>query len=92
MPQLTFLTDNLTIEVRSGENLQEIVDRVGASLPFGCRLGSCGTCRCIIEEGIENLNPKTEAEEELFENFTSVGKNERLGCQLKILGDVKIRS
>lgn len=92
MPKVTFLHDNITVEVEKGSGLQDIVDKVKATLPFGCRMGSCGTCRCLIEEGMENLNPMTEAESELFETFTSVGLNERLACQLKILGDVKIRA
>lgn len=92
MPKVTFVRDSLTVEVEKGATIRDIVDDCGASLPFGCRQGSCGTCRCIIEEGMENLNPLTQQENDLFETLTSVGKKERLGCQLIILGDVKIRS
>lgn len=92
MPKVTFVTDNLTVEVPTGAKIPDIVDTYGASLPFGCRQGSCGTCRCLVEEGMENLNPKTQEEEDLFENLTSVGLKERLGCQLKVFGDVKIKS
>lgn len=92
MPKVTFVTDNLTIEVPDGAGIPDIVDENEVTLPFGCRMGSCGTCRCIIEEGMKNLNPKTEQEEGLFEQLTAVGTKERLGCQLKVYGDVKIRS
>ena len=92
MPKVTFVTDKLTVEVPVGSKIPDVVDQCGATLPFGCRMGSCGTCRCIVEEGMENLNGKTDEEEELFENFTSVGAKERLGCQLVVKGDVKIRS
>lgn len=92
MAKVTFVTDKLTVEVKKGSKVPDIVDQCGASLPFGCRMGSCGTCRVIIEEGIENLNPRTEEEEDLFENFTSVRDDERLGCQLIVKGDVRIRS
>ena len=92
MPVVTFVRDHITVEVKKGTQVPHIVDDCGASLPFGCRMGSCGTCRCIIEEGIENLNPRTQAEEDLFETLTSVGEKERLGCQLIVYGDVKIRS
>lgn len=92
MPKVTFVTDNLTVEVPKGAAIPDIVDRCEASLPFGCRKGSCGTCRVIIEAGMKNLNPMTEEENELFDNLTSVGKDERLGCQLKVYGDVKLRS
>ena len=80
------------MEVTKGTRIQDIVEQVGASLPFGCRMGSCGTCRVLIEHGMQNLNPKTQEEEDLFETLTSVGDNERLGCQLIVNGDVKIHS
>lgn len=92
MPKVTFLPDNIQIEVPIGTSIQEAVERAGASLPFGCRMGSCGTCRCWIKEGIENLNELTEAERELFETLTSVGSKERLGCQLVVKGDVVVQS
>ncbi len=92
MPKVTFITDNLTVDVESGAAIPDIVEKCGATLPFGCRMGSCGTCRCIIVEGAENLNKQTEAEVDLFCNLTSVGLDERLGCQLIVKGDVTIRS
>ncbi|MBI4412650.1 MAG: (2Fe-2S)-binding protein [Deltaproteobacteria bacterium] len=92
MPKVHFETDNLIVEVPRGSKIPDIVDECGATLPFGCRMGSCGTCRCIIVEGMENLNPKTNEEGELFDTLTSVGDAERLGCQLVVRGDVKIRS
>lgn len=92
MPRVEFVTENLTVGVPKGARLPEIVDECGSAFPFGCRMGSCGTCRCIILEGMENLNPKTREEEALFETLTSVGAAERLGCQLIVYGDVKIRS
>lgn len=92
MPKVTFVTDRLVVEVPKGTSIPDIVDNSKATLAFGCRMGSCGTCRVLVEEGMENLNPKTEAEEELFETFTSVGATERLGCQLKVFGDVKLKS
>lgn len=92
MAKVTFLHDNKTIEVPAGTTVQKAVALAEASLPFGCRMGSCGTCRCIVTEGIENVNEPTTAELDLFETLTSVGRNERLGCQLIIHGDVKIQS
>lgn len=92
MPKVTFLHDKITIEVKSGTTIQDAVERAKASLPFGCRLGSCGTCRCVVVVGAQNVNPLTQAEHELFETLTSVGRNERLGCQLVVLGDVAIQS
>lgn len=93
MPKVTFVYDNLTVDVPAGTPLQRVVEDSGATLPFSCRHGSCGTCRCMIVEGMDNLNPMTEIEHILFDCLTAVEKNERLGCQLIIQGpgDVKIK-
>lgn len=90
MAKVTFHTDHKTIEVVSGTSLQEAVDQAQASLPFGCRLGSCGTCRCFIVKGEQNLNAKTQSEQDLFATLTAVAVNERLACQCLIYGDVEI--
>ncbi len=92
MPKIEFVTERRVVEVEKGAKLPDVVDACGSIFPFGCRMGSCGTCRCIIVEGMENLNPLTQAENDLFETLTSVGAKERLGCQLIISGDVKIRA
>ncbi|MDO8519107.1 MAG: 2Fe-2S iron-sulfur cluster-binding protein, partial [Deltaproteobacteria bacterium] len=92
MPKVTFVTENLIVEAEGGATLRDVVDGSASQFPFGCRMGSCGTCRCIVEEGMENLNPMSDKETTMFENFTSVGQNERLGCQLQIFGNVKIRA
>ncbi len=90
MPKVTFVPDKLTVEVAAGTPVPDIVDDSGASLPFGCRHGSCGTCRLVVVSGAEHVNPMTDAENELFATLTAVEKNERLGCQLIIAGDVAL--
>lgn len=92
MAVVTFSHDNITIAVAPGTTVQVAVEKAGATLPFGCRHGSCGTCRCLILKGGENLNKMTQAENDLFDTLTSVGANERLGCQLVVYGDVTIQS
>lgn len=92
MPKVTFVQDRITLDVPVGTTVQSAVEMANASLPFGCRHGSCGTCRCLIIEGMENLSKMGPIEWDLFESLTSVYPNERLGCQLIINGDVKIQS
>ncbi|MBF0105073.1 MAG: (2Fe-2S)-binding protein [Deltaproteobacteria bacterium] len=92
MPTINFLYDRKSIEVSSGTTMQEAADTAGATIPFGCRMGSCGSCRCLIKKGSENVNAPTNEEVELFDNLTSVGNNERLACQIVVYGDVEIQS
>lgn len=92
MPKVTFPHDHLVLDVPVGTTGIEAVEMAQATLPFGCRHGSCGTCRCLIMAGMENLNPMTSAESDLFETLTSVHPNERLACQIVIYGDVVIQA
>ena len=42
---------NRTIEVRPRETLLQAARREGIAFSSGCRVGSCGTCRCRLVEG-----------------------------------------
>ena len=91
--KVKFLKNNAQVEVPTGMKLTDIVEEFASDgLDFGCKMGSCGTCRCLIAEGMENVNPLTEAEADLFETLTVVHSNERLGCQVVVNGDVTIQA
>lgn len=51
--------------------------------------GRCTTCKAIIIEGSENLQPTTAAEQ-LYRSQFELADNERLCCQAKIRGDIVI--
>ena len=61
-------------ELADGSAILEICEAIG--MPFGCTEGNCGTCRCIIVEGAENLEPLNEKETDM-----DLEKGERLACQ-----------
>ena len=50
----------------------------------------CSTCRTLILEGEENIEPMTEAEATLMKRFKS-DQPIRLACQAVVKGDVKLR-
>lgn len=52
--------------------------------------GRCTTCKAIVLEGIENLEPKTNSELK-YESQGLLKENERLTCQARIRGSVTIR-
>lgn len=64
-------------EVADGSRIQEACEDMG--MPFGCTDGLCGTCRCTVVSGMENLEPMNEKEEDM-----DLLKGERLACQLHI--------
>jgi ferredoxin, 2Fe-2S len=51
--------------------------------------GRCTTCKAIILEGHENLGVRTRDEERYAENG-DLQPNERLACQVSVLGDIRI--
>ena len=40
-----------TITVKAGDNLLKAGLEAGLAWPHDCRVGSCGTCRCVIKKG-----------------------------------------
>jgi len=90
MPKLTFLKTGQSFEVPAGTSFLEFCQENDTPHEFGCTVGSCGTCVLVIESGETNVNPITSEERETVEMVTS-REGARLGCQLKILGDIAIR-
>ncbi len=52
--------------------------------------GKCSTCRISIREGIENCNPRNEAEQKIAD-LLNFPPEIRLACQSTIKGDISIR-
>ena len=87
MVKVEIVNENKKIEVKSGTSMQEALD--GTGIIFGCTNGLCGVCIINVLEGMENISEKTKIEIEQLE-FLNAEKNQRLACQCKINGDVKI--
>jgi len=52
--QLTVRPGDATVMVRPGETILEAGLRSGIALPFECRSGGCGVCKCAIVQGTVN--------------------------------------
>jgi 2Fe-2S ferredoxin len=52
--------------------------------------GNCGTCRVLVEQGAQNLSPKSEDESDTLENMTDNAPTSRLACQAVVRGNVTI--
>ncbi len=82
----------VTADDESGK-LVDIIDDVGAPVPFSCRGASCGTCRVEVLEGIELLEPPSSEEREVLEVFFDP-PNYRLACSARVksgLGTIRLR-
>ena len=86
MAKLIFKGFKKEVEVEDGKEIKLACKDTGVL--FGCEDGYCGTCYIHVEEGMENLSERTQAEKDM------IGNNDpktRLACQCKIKsGNVEI--
>jgi len=75
------IVDDQEVDVADGDELKFPAEQLG--VPIGCGEGLCGACQVEVLEGIENLNPPTEAEEDF-----NLDENQRLMCQCTIQSGV----
>lgn len=93
-----------TVEVEAGTNLRKAAMQNGIPVYKGvdqllnCRgMGLCGTCKVLVKQGADNVNPKTAVEKFNF-NFhplsmlASIGNEDemRLSCQVAVNGDCTV--
>ena len=80
------------LEVRHGpvdSNLLRISLREQGGIPFKCGGGLCGTCKCLIEKGLENTDAiKPKERKHLTEEQFAAGY--RMACQTFLNGDVSV--
>jgi ferredoxin len=89
MAKVHFLTEDLLVEAPLGTSLPDIADASGADITFGCRSGSCGTCRVRVAMGLEHCSSMT-AEERDFLSQLGVPSDQRLACQVSVQGDIAV--
>ncbi len=76
------------LEVDSGGSLLSTMSNAGVFLPSACGgKGSCGQCKCQVLEGGGEILP-TEA---VHFNRKQMKDHWRLGCQVKVKGDMSIK-
>jgi len=90
MVSVEFLSDDIIVEVPEGSKMVDVARQNGASVPFGCANGVCGTCISKIVSGNENLSQPGPREQQTLEMFGADGGEHRLLCQCIVNGDVKV--
>ncbi|MCB9913668.1 MAG: (2Fe-2S)-binding protein [Planctomycetes bacterium] len=90
MPKITFSTTGQTYEVAEGTAFLDFCQEHDAPHAFGCTVGSCGTCVCVVEAAAGSVNAASTDELDTLEMCTDAA-GARLGCQLKVHGDVTIK-
>ncbi|HTH61548.1 MAG TPA: 2Fe-2S iron-sulfur cluster-binding protein [Paraburkholderia sp.] len=90
MIQITFLSnDNKRVSAPPNSNLLRVSLREKGGIPFKCGGGLCGTCKCKVEQGIENTDAVKEKEKRHL-NAAELAAGYRMACQTFVNGDVSV--
>ena len=88
MGKLVFPKQDIELDVDDGTELVDVLDDAETEIEFSCYSGSCVTCCFRVLDGMENLSPRTQEEDEMLEEESS---DLRLACQCTLLeGSVKV--
>ncbi len=90
MLTVTFVTNGMKrVTAARDSNLLVVSIREKGGIPFKCGGGKCGTCRCRIEQGLENTDRiKPKERNHLTEGEFAEGW--RMACQTFLTGDVSV--
>ena len=92
MPKVTLLPRGQSAEVPAGTLLLDAGEAAGVEMEAGCFNCSCGTCAVEIASGMENLDPPTDEELNVLDQWNKDPEKYRLTCCVKIQkGEVVIR-
>lgn len=79
-----------SIHSESRNSILDFAIRMKLPINHSCGgMGTCGTCRVFILDGVNNLPPPNSIEMEFIEE-RGFAKNERLACQTTLLPNIEI--
>ena len=87
--RVRFLPEDLLVEAPWGTPLQAIADTAGADITFGCRSGSCGTCRIRVLAGQGHCSAPDPEERDYLKGIDAP-PGHRLACQVRVEGDLEL--
>ncbi|HEX3697571.1 MAG TPA: 2Fe-2S iron-sulfur cluster-binding protein [Polyangia bacterium] len=91
MAKVKFEPDGIEIDVPVGTTILEASNKAHAQVGSACGgVCGCSTCHVYVKEGLADLSPASEREEDIMDKAFDVRANSRLGCQSKILRDSTI--
>lgn len=92
MPQVTFLPENVTVQVTGGETVLDAALENEIELDHNCGGNCvCSTCHVVVEQGFDTLNEKSEDEEEMLDELENQHETSRLSCQCIVTDDLVVR-
>lgn len=100
MAIIKFVNEKKEIQVPNGSNLRREAMRAGVAVYSGINkvahcpgLGTCGSCRVLINKGMDNTSPMGLLEKaRLKVSMAYIGNEDkmRLACQTEVNGDIEV--
>ncbi len=89
--KVTYDTENLDLDLTPGESLLSACIKNKVPISHACEgMASCGTCRVIVTEGLENFPERNILEQEMSDD-RNFRKEERLACQTTLNSDFSFK-
>ncbi len=90
MITITFVTNGMkAVTAEADSNLLRVSLREKGGIPFKCGGGLCGTCRCLIEQGVAHTDA-VKAKERKHLTDADLAAGYRMACQTFVSGDVHV--
>jgi 2Fe-2S ferredoxin len=91
MPKVRFEPDGIEIEVPVGTSILEASNKAHAQVGSACGgVCACSTCHVYVKQGLSDLSPAQDREEDIMDKAFDVKATSRLGCQSKILKETTV--
>ena len=89
---MTFLPDEVNVEVSHKScTVLEAALSEGIEIDHTCGgNGTCGTCRIVVEAGLDKIGERNEIEKEMAED-RGFAPEERLACQTHVISGLIVR-
>lgn len=89
--KIRFEPAGVEIPVEDESSVLDVAIRNGVDIPHSCGgMGSCTTCRVLVEKTSGPLPARNELEQDIAE-MREFAENERLSCQLPPLAGLVVR-
>ena len=90
MVQITFLSNGGKVATApENSNLLRVSLKEKGGIPFKCGGGLCGTCKCRIEQGLDNTD-EVKAKERKHLSDEDLAAGFRMACQTFVKGDIAV--
>jgi ferredoxin, 2Fe-2S len=89
--KVTFLPIGKIVETQPGDSVLDAALRGYLDLDHACGgVCACSTCHVHVLEGLEDLPPASEREEDMLDNAPCLTSKSRLGCQIEVTRDLTV--